>query len=60
LKEHLWRAGLRPQFSDRGPASGLTAVAAGMPMTELVDALVSNRPEMFDPRLARKRNRKSK
>ncbi len=56
LRESLWRAGLRPEFSERGPASGITAVAAGTPTQSVVETLMRTRAEMFDHTLARRRS----
>ncbi len=53
----LYLAGLRPEYAERGPASGLLAVRNGMPVAAILDCLLRNRSEMFSARLARKRLR---
>lgn len=58
FKDRLSQAGLKPEFCDRGFTSGLPAVNNGMPVDQVVAALVKNRAEMFDAGLARKRQEK--
>jgi len=55
--EQLHLAGLKKEFSDRGPAGGCLAIDNGMPVSEVVDCLVRNRPEMFSTRQRTKRLR---
>ena len=55
FREQLHLAGLKPNLSERGPASGLWRSTAERPCPPILDCLLRNRGEMFDARLARKR-----
>ena len=55
--DQLHLAGLKEEFSDRGPAGGYLALDNGMPVSDVVDCLVRNRPEMFSTRQRKKRLR---
>ena len=57
--EQLHLAGLKEEFSDRGPAGGYLALDNGMPVSEVVECLVRNRSEMFSTRQRKKRLRAS-
>jgi hypothetical protein len=56
-QRQLHLAGLRDSHRDRGFHSGIKAVSLGDAPGATVAALVRNRPECFDSRLARKRAR---
>ncbi len=47
-------AGLKSEYHERGFCSGALAVRNGDHPADVCDALVRNRPEMFDPKVGRK------
>jgi hypothetical protein len=57
FRGRLFLAGLKDEYRERGPASGLLAVHNGMPVSAVVDCLVRNRPEMFSAKRGTKRQR---
>ncbi len=54
----LWISGVKDSCSERAYHSGILALANGMPVKEIVDCLLRNRSEFFDPRLASRRRNK--
>jgi hypothetical protein len=56
--DQLFLAGLKDEYSERGPWSGYLALDQGMPVGVILDCLQRQRPEMFDGTLARKRQAK--